>query len=110
MNYSLKVGVCIVMTEEIEKILQVVCRVFNAVKLPVVITSGVDGPHRENSLHGKFRAIDIRKIFPDWELSETWSIHHDYIRNALYCLFREMNYPVIVVEESDHIHMEWRDI
>lgn len=96
------------MSNEIEMILSVVCPVFNVVKLPVVITSGLDGPHRADSLHSCFRAIDIRKIFPDKLHHATWKIHSQYILDSLRDMFRAKGYPVIVENEVDHIHIEWR--
>ena len=107
--YTIKRGVSLVMTAEIEKMLTIVCRVFNTVKLPVVITSGLEGLHSENSLHYKFRAFDLRKIFDNSELSETWTIHREYILFALRDQFKARNYPVEIVDETDHIHIEWDD-
>jgi len=105
--YSIKKGVAIYFTEEIEKILSVVCPLFKAFYLPVVITSGIDGPHRENSLHGKFRAIDIRKFFHDPYSCETWTLHHKMIFDGLRDGFHVNNFPVTVLDETDHIHIEW---
>ncbi len=95
------------MSAEIEKMLFVICRVFNTIKLPVVITSGLEGLHSENSLHYKFRAFDLRKNFDNMELSETWKIHREYILFALKDQFKAKNYPVQIIDETDHIHVEW---
>jgi len=105
--YILKRGVTLFMSPEIEKILEPLCLVYDAFKLPLVITSGLDGPHRENSLHFNFRAIDIRKLFPDVQHSETWNIHGEYILYGIRELYKTRKYPVIVLNESDHLHIEW---
>jgi len=95
------------MSPEIEKILEVVCMVYRAFGLDVVITSGVDGPHRENSLHYNFRAIDIRKNFESPLAAAGWMIHHEKILDGMEQNFQKRKYPVLIVEEQDHIHLEW---
>ena len=105
--YTLKRGVLLFVSPQIEKMLEIICLVYRAFKLPVVITSGVDGPHREESIHHCFRAVDIRKFFPDTELSETWRIHSNQIISALRSEFEFQEYPVEVVNEVDHLHIEW---
>jgi hypothetical protein len=105
--YSLKRGVSIHMTPELEKMLDRVCMVFKCFDLPVVITSGVDGPHRENSLHYKFRAIDIRKNFDDPILARAWNIHHQYILDGVKIQFSAHQLPARCLNEEDHLHIEW---
>jgi hypothetical protein len=105
--YTIKTGAAIFLSPEIEKILAVVYAVFRAFNLPVVVTSGVDGPHRQGSLHYRFRAVDIRKRFPDTLHSATWEIHKREILEALAAHFGIGGYPVMIVNESDHIHIEW---
>lgn len=105
--YRLKQGVTIFLSSEIEKILEVVCLVYNAFHIPVVITSGVDGPHREDSLHFKFRAIDIRKIFESPSIDAEWAIHRDLIFESLEHQFRIRKLQVAILNEQDHIHLEW---
>lgn len=107
MAYQLKRGVTIFLSPEIEKILEVACLVYRAYGLPVVITSGVDGPHRENSLHYNFRAIDIRKNFSSPFMIAGWNIHREKILEGLETNFQHKKYPVLIVEEQDHIHLEW---
>lgn len=107
--YSIKRGVSIFMSDEIEKILSVICPVFNAFKIPVVITSGLDGPHRSESLHYKFRAIDIRKNFSNNELTETFAMHRDLILSAIESRSKIAGYPIVFIVEEDHHHIEWRD-
>ena len=105
--YSLKRGVTIFISPEIERMLETFSFVFAAFKLPLVITSGLDGPHRENSLHYRFRAFDVRKIFNDPFHDETWKIHRENILDALENQFQHRKLPVLIVEEADHIHTEW---
>jgi hypothetical protein len=107
MTYQIKRGVSLFMSPEIEKILEVVCPVYHSFKIPVVITSGVDGPHRENSLHYNFRAIDIRKNFPSPLAAAGWTIHRESILDGMERNFQYKKYPVFIVEEQDHIHLEW---
>jgi len=107
MPYTLKRGVTLFMSPEIEKILEVVCPVFNAFGLPVVITSGVDGPHRENSLHYNFRAIDIRKNFTSPLAAAGWIIHRKKILEGMEIYFLNKKFHVSIVDEEDHIHLEW---
>lgn len=95
------------MTPEIEKILAVTCSVYRRFKIAVVITSGIDGPHRENSLHYKFRAIDIRKNFPNAFDSSGWQLHRAAILDMMEETFQRLKYPVLIVVEQDHIHLEW---
>jgi hypothetical protein len=95
------------MTPEIEKILDCVCIVWKAFEIPVIITSGVDGPHRENSLHYKFRAFDIRKNFVDPTISRAWGIHYQYILDALKIRFEAYKIPARCLNEQDHLHIEW---
>ena len=108
--YTLKQGVSIHMTPEIEKMLYVICMVFRAFDLPVIITSAIDGPHRQDSLHYKFRAFDIRKNFIDVNNSNTWSMHYKDIIDGLHIQFKIKGYPVNVVNEADHLHFEWAGI
>jgi hypothetical protein len=105
--YSLKRGVTLHMTAEIERMLERVCSVFNAFKLPVVITSGVDGPHRDDSLHYKFRAFDIRKRFTDPLLAREWANHYQYILDGLKIQFSAYEIPARCLNEQDHLHIEW---
>jgi hypothetical protein len=108
--YIVKQGVTLHMTGELEKILEVVCLVFRAYFIPVVITSAVDGPHREGSLHYKFHALDIRKNFILPEHTHTWEIHAHTILDALRINFVTKNYPVLIVNEQDHLHIEWKSL
>jgi hypothetical protein len=105
--YTLKKGCTLFMSPEIEKILSVVHPVFRAFFLPVVITSGVDGPHRMDSLHYRFRAIDVRKMFPCPNDAHTWGIHSNTILDGLRINFSMKEFPVKVINESDHLHIEW---
>jgi hypothetical protein len=107
MPYALKKGVALYMSEEIEKILEIICPIFDAFYIPVVITSGLDGPHRENSLHGKFRAIDLRKNFDRPGLSGSWSIHRKAIISCIEQKIKFHDYPIKFLEEEDHLHIEW---
>jgi hypothetical protein len=108
--YSIKQGVSLHMTPELEKILEVICFVFRAYYIPVVITSAVDGPHREGSLHYKFRAVDIRKYFLTPEHMHIWEIHSGTILDALRINFVQRTYPVTVINEQDHLHIEWKEL
>jgi hypothetical protein len=108
--YQLKNGVSLHVTPEIEKMLSVIHPVFRAYFLPVVITSGIDGPHRQGSLHYKFRAIDIRKNFLCTADVCTWSMHQRTILDALRINFSMKDYPVNIVNEQDHLHIEWNGI
>lgn len=63
----------------------------------LTITSGVDGKHGADSLHGKGLAIDIRT----WHIaSESLSVIAGEIRHRL-----GEEYDVVV--EVDHIHIEY---
>lgn len=88
--------------------LEVVCLVFTAFKLPVVVTSAVEGPHGYESLHYNFRAIDIRKNFSEPEYDITWKCHAELILEAINGQFDLRRYPCLVINELDHIHFEWR--
>jgi hypothetical protein len=105
--YTIKRGVAVFMSVEIEKILEVLCSVFDAFKLPVVITSGLDGPHRSDSLHYKFRAIDIRTEHLESEYLEMFLYHADDILAMMKFEFEKKKYPVQVLMETDHLHIEW---
>lgn len=105
--YTLKQGVTIFMSPEIETILSVVQPVYKSFALPVVITSGLDGPHRNGSKHYRFRAIDLRKKFIDPLDSETWIVHGSRIIDMMETIFRVKNLPVRIVNEEDHLHVEW---
>jgi len=107
--YQLKNGVTMHLTPEIEKMLSVIHPIFRAFFLPVVITSGVDGPHRLGSLHYKFRAIDIRKNFLCGADVCTWSMHSRTILDSLRINFFQKGMPVRVIDETDHLHIEWCD-
>lgn len=105
--YTVKRGVTLFLSPEIEKILSVICLVYSTFNIPVVITSGLDGPHREGSLHFQFRAIDIRKNFPSPLAEATWQIHKDLIFESLEHQFRIQKLQVAIVNELDHVHFEW---
>jgi hypothetical protein len=107
--YTLKQGVAIYMTAEIDKMLVVICSVFRAFKLPVVITSGLDGPHRELSLHSRFRAFDMRKNFDDSLLRDIWKHNRLTILSFINDKFKMLEYPVTILEEEDHLHIEWSE-
>lgn len=105
--YTLKQGVSIFISPEIEKMLDAICLVYASFHIPVVVTSGLDGPHREGSLHFCFRAFDIRKCFPSTIIESSWQIHKEMIFEALQHQFRIRKLPVVMVNEQDHIHFEW---
>jgi len=105
--YTLKRGVALFMSAQIEQMLTVMEPVYLAFKVPLVITSGLDGPHRSDSLHYRFLAFDVRKKFDNVELSENWNIHSKTILATLRENFRIKNMPVDMVHEIDHIHAEW---
>lgn len=61
----------------------------------LVITSANDGKHRQDSLHYKGRALDLRT----WHVSgREWQVAKD--------LQRALGDDFDVVAESDHIHLE----
>jgi len=105
--YTLKCGTSLHMTPEIEKMLERVCIVFKSFEIPVVITSAIDGPHRQDSLHYKFRAFDLRKKFDDPIFDRTWGIHWQYILAALKIQFEAHQLPARCINEQDHLHIEW---
>jgi len=95
------------MTAEIEKMLERVYIVWKAFDVPVIVTSGIDGPHRQDSLHYKFRAFDLRKNFDDPIVSRTWGIHWQYILDGLKIQFEAHEIPARCINEQDHLHIEW---
>lgn len=97
---SLKVGAGIFMLPQLEKLLYVASTILSFENLPLIITSGFDGPHRENSLHYRFLAVDIRNR--DWTREQKATIP-----GRLRLTYENYGYPVDVVVESDHIHLEW---
>jgi hypothetical protein len=109
MYYQINKGVLILLSVEIENILSIVCPIFKTFRLPVVITSGVEGPHREGSLHYKFRAIDIRKKFNDPLQISNWEIHRELILSYLDSRFLLSGFPVAIIDEADHLHIEWKE-
>lgn len=109
MPYTLKRGVALVMTAEIEKMVNVIAPIYESFGLPFVITSGVDGPHRPDSLHYQFRAIDARKHFSDQVMNDIWKHNGKVILIHIRNQCRLNGLPVDVVEETDHIHYEYDD-
>lgn len=107
MPYNIKRGVALVMSAELEALIGVIDQVFAAFKLPLVITSGVDGPHRPGSLHYKFRAIDVRKLFGNQELNNVWNNDGPIILGTIRTRCKERKIPVDIIEETDHIHFEY---
>ena len=105
--YSLKCGASLHMTPEIEKILSVMHPVYRAYMIPIVITSGLDGPHRQDSLHYKFRAFDVRKFFPDVLMSKLWELHGREIIDAITIKFLQEGIPARILNEEDHLHAEY---
>ena len=107
--YLLKRGVALFMSAEIENIISVLIPVYRAFSLPIIITSGLDGPHRANSLHYKFRAIDVRIHFDVQEMNDRWKMHGHDIIGLIRDKAMKLHYPIDVVEETDHLHIEWDD-
>lgn len=98
--FSMKVGVVLMMTPEIERMITIVSNTLALAGLHLVITSGAEGLHRDGSLHYRFRAFDMR--------NNNWSDgQRKEIPEALKRKFAALNYPVDVVVERDHIHIEW---
>jgi len=62
-----------------------------------VIISGNDGQHAEKSLHYADRAIDLR----------AWYLSGETMENVVLALRRELGEDFNVVEEDNHIHIEY---
>ena len=64
----------------------------------LVITSGVDGRHKRASAHASGRAFDVR----------IWTLRaENTVTAATKSLKAALGSEFDVVEESDHIHIEW---
>lgn len=103
MPYTVKVGVVLLVTPEIEKLLAVLDPIYQLEKVPLVITSGIEGAHRENSLHYRARAFDTRSRHMTARKRKKI---HDTARRA----FVESGVPGHLFPEPDHDHWEWRGV
>lgn len=81
------------------KLFQVLMEAGDYLETPMVITSAFDGKHREDSLHYKHRALDIRTIHLSW----------DKVRSLLRFLREKLgeDFDVIYEENPPHIHIEY---
>lgn len=61
----------------------------------LIITSGLDGKHKNNSLHYEGKAIDLRR----WELENAWK--------AVLIMQRSLGKNYRVFLERTHIHVEY---
>lgn len=81
------------MHPKIEDARQLVEKVYEEFKTELVITSGRDGKHGDNSLHYSGRAMDTR----------TFNILENLLKRLKEVLGSEYD----IVLEKDHIHIEW---
>ena len=77
-----------------------ICKLINGVNYQMTITSGNDGVHKNNSLHYKNEAIDIRTRDMDV---------NDKILTQLW-IKKWLGFDYDVILESDHIHIEYDPI
>lgn len=70
--------------------------------VPLWITSGIEGPHGENSLHYKLRAFDTRSYY-----NRGLKDHALKIAQAGLALCKSKGLPVKLEIETDHHHWEW---
>lgn len=91
-----KDGVTVTFTPEVNHILETAEWTFQANGYSCVCTSGVDGKHKEGSLHYKARAVDLRSRHV---ASDALPKIVDELRERL-----GKDYDVVV--EGDHLHVE----
>jgi len=84
-------------TYPIYRVLGILFDVSNMLGKQMVITSANDSKHKENSLHYKDLAIDIR----------IRHLEQDEIQLVLNYLRKKLGEDYDVILESDHIHIEY---
>lgn len=94
----LKEGVKLEITEEMARAIPVIMKVYRFLGFDnVTLTSANDGDHMEGSKHGEGNGLDIRI----WAMAV-----YDEIR-AVVLLKWELGPDYDIVQEKDHIHVEY---
>lgn len=88
-------GVSTDFTDKMMKGMYAVDMLFRMLKIDLIVTSGKDGVHGENSLHPEGNAADIR----------IW--HMEVPANFVWAMRRVLGKEFDVILEDDHIHMEY---
>ena|SRR3990167_11277587 len=106
MGITLKIGVTITVTPQIDRILRYAALCYQSVMGPdfiVTVTAGSDGHHGEQSLHYKNLAVDLRTGH-SWSPPLMTPQEAKDIRDEL-ALRLGAGYDVVL--EGDHIHAEY---
>jgi hypothetical protein len=104
MNLSVKQGASVRgLRPEIIMAVIVAAGVYAEYEKPCVLTEGTGGKHRKHSLHNKGLAIDLRVRDPEgkWELSQ------EQVEEIVMKLSYRLGAEFQVVNEYDHIHIEF---
>ena len=104
--FTIKEGVILYVSPHIREMLDALVPIWEAFKIPFVITSGLEGIHGDPSLHYSGSAFDVRTIFPTSFENLTWQTHREEIMRAV--VERKRLLPFLQFElEKDHLHFEW---
>lgn len=108
-GYTVQRGVCLVVTDAIYRMLRIVAENFAYEGIPCIVSSGVEGAHGDESLHYSGKAVDVYTVFPDFHLQARWKAKRKTIVQRCMMQFREVKNPVRILDEGDHLHIEWGD-